>query len=226
MTRDFFGPKGAARYLFDIACQFGPTPGRGPLSPSLEELTDGKQRMEPEKCFVARLADESLLTRAVQVERHEERVLFLTPPTAELMARQRVRRSTINGEVNDVLTFKVRHKSEQYNKESSVQAPEGLYELFEHLPGVTGNDKTRYVFPADEATGEVWEVDMFPLPEGGWNRWCKIDFEFKGDPNRELPAFPEGLVDIIDTKTTNAEQRQFVDELFKTVFFRDTLAKG
>lgn len=210
MTRDFFltnARRGDRRFLAqtDLA---------------LEDLTDGVQRVERELCFVARIEDDSLLQRAVRVEKQEERELFLTPIGADKIARIRIRRSTVDGKTEDVLTFKSRHKTEQFNKESSTVAPEGLFELFETLPGVKRNEKTRHVFPGDEATGEVWEVDVYPTADGSMARWCKIDFEFKGDVNRALPPFPPGLVDVIDTKTPNKEDREFVDELFRNVFFR------
>lgn len=210
MTRDFFiaGPRRPSKRLL------------AQLALSMEELTDGVQRVERELCFVARIADASLLERASWVERQEERELFLTPLGSERIARIRLRRSTVNKQVEDVLTFKTRTKSEAFSKESSIKAPEGMFEIFSLLPGVRCNEKTRYVYPADAETGEVWEVDVYPTPDGSASRWCKIDFEFKGDLNRALPPFPEGLADLIDTKTSNQEDRAFVDDLFRNVFFR------
>lgn len=187
---------------------------------SLEEITDGKQRVERELCFVARVTDPDMLAKASVVELQEELALFLTPEGDPTMARIRIRRSTISGKTTDVLTFKVRLQGEAYSKESSVEAVQGLFEIFATLPGVKRTSKTRYVFPTDLSTGEEWEIDIFPLAEGQNPLWCKIDYEFKGSEHQPLPPFPEGLASVMSTKTTDPEERKIVDDLFANVFFK------
>lgn len=212
MSRDFFAPRAAALPIFSDSI----------VQLAMEEMTDGVQRVERELCFVGRITDAKMLEHATRVERQEERELFLTPKGAEVMARMRIRRSTINEHAEDVLTFKMRKQGEQFNKESSVACPEGLFELFSAIPGVKTNEKTRYVFPAKIDTGEIWEVDVYPDGEGGHSAWVKIDLELKeGTSHLELPPFPEGIEDIIDVKTTEPEKKEFVGKLFNTVFFRN-----
>ena len=192
---------------------------KGLFGLSLEEITDGQQRVEKELCFVARIVDFSHLQKADIVEKQDELALFLTPEGSDQMARMRIRRSTIEGQVTDVLTFKVRNKDEPYAKESSVDAPEGLYDVFALLPGVKQTVKTRYSFHTGLPTGELWEIDVFPNKEGNLSSWCKIDYEFKGSDKVPLPPFPQGLTDIVSAKTNNKEEREHVDNLFKNVFF-------
>lgn len=224
MSRDFFARKPTARGSFGGVLRVLEDTGAAGFS--MEELIDGVQRTEPELCFVGRITDSSILQRATRVERQEERCLFLTPKGDADMARLRIRRSTVKDHVDDVLTFKCRKANEQYSKESSVKAPDGLFELFSTLPGVRCNEKTRYVFSMGEPYtqyGEFWEVDVFPDGEGGHSAWCKLDYEIKHDSSLKLklPDFPEGIADIISAKPATKEQRAFVQQLFNTVFFRN-----
>jgi hypothetical protein len=182
VQRDFFGRgRGSSSGAFQILEDAG-------IHLATEEITDGEQREERELCFVGRISHADILEKAIRIEHHEERVLFLTPKEAEVMARLRIRRCTINGETTDTLTFKVRGTEEQFNKESSVPCPQGLFDLFSIIPDVRCNEKTRYVFALGEpysTYGEEWEVDVFELADGTTSTWCKIDYEIKHDPSEK-----------------------------------------
>ena len=196
---------------------FRGAPARSFTSLGLEELADGIKRPEVEKCFVARIQDASLFKRAIRVEYHEQYGLDLpAEPLKRLVMR--VRKTIENGQESCVLTFKPTEQGANHPSEIAVPASTAVLELLKTLKASSGMKKTRYVIVADEAAQEVWEIDVFTLPDGSAARWCKVDFEFKGDMTKSLPPFPSELVDVIDIKTTNPEDKAFVDELFKTVF--------
>lgn len=191
----------------------------------LEEVVDGKARLEKELAFVARLTDDNLLKKAIRTEYQEQYEVEL-PASPYKTVRARVRRCEIDEghdenqkiRIEEVLTFKISKEGARFPVEMNQPAPEGLFEVFKAMDSRKGMKKTRYVIPTDWPTGEVWEIDVFKTADGNFSRWVKVDFEFKSDATQALPPFPAGLEDILDMKLAKGEDRQFINQLFSEVF--------
>lgn len=195
---------------------------------AMEDLVDGKMRVERELCFVAKLADVSLLSQAVDVCQQWQYGLSL-PPEPYRSVVMRVRRESREQQGSqDILTLKATKLGESFPYEASVEAPQGLFEVYQAIQATKGCFKHRYSFPTGRAEGELWEIDTFnhlpTQPPDELKDWVKIDLEMKVE-DQPLPAFPIGLVDVIDIKTADPEKKAFVDRLFKEFFFRDPRQK-
>jgi hypothetical protein len=192
--------------------------------PSLEEAATGQQIVEDELTFYAKLNDKTLLDKAASKEEQEQWEIKLpkTPDTASA-GRLRVRKTTVlpqsysrtDGITSEyVLTAKTRLEG---GTELEVANPSSsdAFEQFKRL-APNGMIKTRYIFPI-EGTDAKWEIDVFKNKDGTPCEWVKIDFE-KTPTCQEPPVLPEGLIEVINFKQANFEEKVFVSNLYSNSF--------
>lgn len=199
----------------------------------LEDDSSGVASTEVEYVYYAKLKDPSILEKATHVEAQEQwnfKVAKTDKNAAE--GRLRVRKTTIDGKVEYVLTIKTEQKALQATttqintntlsasqnlREVGLEATEDVFEMFK-LMADQGMIKTRYNLPV-EGTDLVFEVDRFLLPNGEFSEWVKVDLEVKGKLT-ELPKLPEAFTDVIynqkDQQTE--EEKELVWRLYETVF--------
>ncbi len=199
----------------------------------LEDDSSGVASTEVEYVYYAKLKDPSILEKATHTEAQEQwnfKVAKSDKNVAE--GRLRVRKTTIDGKVDYVLTIKTEQKALQATttqintntllasqnlREVGLEATEDVFEMFK-LMADQGMIKTRYNLPV-EGTNLVFEVDRFVLPNGEFSEWVKVDLEVKCKLT-ELPKLPEGFTDIIYNQKDNQteEEKELVWRLYETVF--------
>lgn len=183
---------------------------------NLEERADGQTAIEEELTFYASLDSAAPLLKANHIE-HQEQWQIKIPKSEDNITggRMRVRKTTqvSDGEVTYVMTIKI--KSENGEKETPTPISSDYFDQFS-LMATEGMKKTRYDIPIP-GREEIWEVDVFYLPDGKKANWVKIDFEFKSD-NREVPPLPEGFMSVIPGNTTNPEEQEFIRKLYSELF--------
>lgn len=183
---------------------------------TFEERDDGKTGIEVERTFYARMENLEPLKKASHVE-HQEQWQVKIPKTETSIngGRLRVRKTTEegSGETSYVMTMKI--KAENGEQETPTPVSKDFFEQFKSL-SQEGMIKTRYDFAIPDRE-EIWEVDVFYLPNGKKANWVKIDFEFKSD-NKEIPPLPEGFVDAISGQSTDEEDQKFIRKLYDELF--------
>lgn len=187
------------------------------LNAALESL-DGKMVKEIEHVFYARVARPEELQQAADKEHHEQ-WSFKVLKTDANAARGEVRvRKTqpFGGELRYDLTVKTDAKDGHRN-EVPIPTTVDMFTQFQ-LFCERGMICDRYRFP-DEASGLVWEIDMFIMSDGSYAPWCKVDLEVK-DFDAALPSFPIELTDVIvgNRRTMTAQENAFVTELYDKYF--------
>lgn len=200
---------------------------------AMEDDSSGVASKEKEYVFYAKLSDPTVLDKATRVEQQEQ-WSFKVPKTDKnaLEGRLRIRKTTVNGNVEYVLTMKTELKAPVASNEESntsvapptqdmrevgLNASEDAFQMFK-LMADNGMIKTRYVLPI-EGSDMVFEVDRFILPNEEWSTWVKVDLEVKGTLT-EIPKLPEGFTEVIynqkDQQTD--EEKDLIWRLYEEVF--------
>lgn len=169
---------------------------RGRASVALEEASDGKVITEIEHVIYGKISDFDQLKEAASMESQEQWEVRI--PQTEKNAGKgsiRCRKTTIaGGDPDYVLTTKIPTNKDGDKLELPLPSNEENFLQFKFLAD-QGMIKNRYHFPI-VGTKLVWEVDVFPKPEGGYHEWCKIDLEVT-DRDAIIPELPIQLDEII-----------------------------
>jgi hypothetical protein len=113
---------------------------------ALEDIADGVKREESELCFVARITDASLLSKAKDIVHQEQYEFDLPACDPYERVRMRIRRETRGDVVDDQLTTKSRKPGDKFEQEATVQAPQGLFEIFKNHRAYTLRDQNTLRF--------------------------------------------------------------------------------
>lgn len=201
---------------------------------ALEAAPAGVAVREVEHVFYGRLEDFKQLEKAARREFQEQWEIKVPKTDANGgSGKVRVRKSQVPGSQPKFdLTTKVKMTKagdRNSNIEVTLETTADNFLQFQVL-AESGMKKVRYFFPV-EATGLVWEIDLFVkdvllTPEecldGGttiFEDWCKIDLEVK-DKAVEVPAMPIEFAQLITAPEgqRTAEEEAQVRKLYDTAF--------
>jgi hypothetical protein len=184
-----------------------------PAHIALEDIADGKTRVEKEREFYVRISDVDQLKKAAKAEKQEQWTIRLEKTDKSAGAGQfRVRRVQIGEDVKYYFTTKV-IKGSGLRDENTIEVSEQMFEMFKVM-AETGMIKDRYSFPV-EGSDLVYEVDMFRKPDGTYHEWAKIDLE---NPPEQPPPLPVHVDEFIDGKTQDPDSRKRISQLYEDMF--------
>lgn len=189
------------------------------LQAALEELDDGKTRIEKEHVFYGRITDFDVLKNATKVIPQEQWDVKVPKTSYNLASGQiRVRKFQEGKDGTPEYVFVIKSKLDAGGRlENTLPASAEAFEIFRNLSD-QGMIKHRYEFPNPNG-GKPWEVDVFLKPDGSYYNYCKIDLEVD-DMNAPLPALPIPLDEVIKEEGPKlpAEQRAIVTKWFDQYF--------
>jgi len=181
---------------------------------ALEEEQLGKTSIEDERCFYAKMEDAAILQKAVGRERQEQWELKqFADDHSTRVGRIRVRKV---GASNPEYFITSKIPAERGEEETTDKISEDFFNAFKKMSSC-GMIKTRYYFDVP-GRPEKWEVDVFETNEGKICNYVKMDFEFAEGQPREVPGLPEGFSNPISAKTTDPQQKAFIQQLYDQVF--------
>lgn len=190
-------------------------------TPSLEEEATGQVVREKEAEIYVEIADFNQLVNASSVDRQEQWSIK-TPPSVHFPrgGQLRVRRvddGATGQDIQYVLTGKIpQGKGGGDRLEVSQEVSQDVFDLFKCL-AEKGMVKDRYYFPIKD-TDLCWEIDVFPMADGCYAPWAKIDLE---NPPEALPPLPIQVKTQLDGRSNDpavqAKIRELYDQYFLTV---------
>jgi len=198
------------------------------VSTALEERTDGVAEKEIEYVFYGRIVDFEELKNAQRSEEHEQwEIKIPRTDNNAVGGRMRVRKVVKHDPANPEYQLTTKTETRDgHSIEVTVPTTVDNFRQFQAL-SERGMIKTRYVFEI-EGSDNIWEVDVFKKPGGGFWEWCKIDLEVDA-MTKQVPPFPIELANIIAAQEGNRTEeeenkiRSLYDYEFitKNVFVKD-----
>ena len=192
------------------------------FSLALEDDTSGTTILEKEYTFYARIDSIApLMAEAASILSQNQFQLRIAREGSidyKKLPRLRVRATKEHDktEIEYTQTLKVPVSGGKGDNETTIIISESFFNEFK-LMADSHMEKDRYVI-AIEGREETWEIDVFYDDEGKPFNHVKVDFEIKTDG--DIPQLPSFLHDVIDGRTTDPEERKFIDMLYETVFLK------
>jgi len=182
---------------------------------SLEDFSSEGVNIERELEVYALLADLNELKQAASVEKQEQYGIVPATGTGH-KGSTRIRKTSKGSEVNYVHTTKVLLKDGS-NLETNKESSEEMFIAFKALAN-DGMLKDRFLFPI-EGTQLVWEVDVFPQPDGSYAPWVKLDLEIpEGLRLQAIPNLPFNTKKTVFKNRKDPNTTEFIGRLYDQYF--------
>ena len=182
-----------------------------------EGRTDGRMEREKEKVFYVKVSDVNQIFptdkfKRIKQEQWEINVARTTENSAG--GRIRVRKETIDGKTTITQTIKTTIALND-SIEATIPITEDLFTQVKQM-STGGMIKERVTLSIDsQKVNNIIEVDLFPIVEGGYHQWVKVDIELN-DMNVGIPTLPFNYLEILESGIDSNDKK--IQNLFNNYF--------
>lgn len=189
---------------------------------SKEGRTDGRMEREKEKVFYVKVTDVNKIFPLGKFKRiKQEQWEISIPRTTDNSAggRIRVRKEEIDGKTTITQTIKTTIALND-SIESTIPITEDLFTQVKQM-STGGMIKERVTLLVDsQKENNIIEVDLFPIAEGGYHQWVKVDIELT-DMNVGIPVLPFSYLEILESGIDSNDKK--IQNLFNNYFITKNL---